>query len=468
MAAQARDSHSTRMGLMAVAALGAAALVAPAPAGAAVTIGQTANANQATCGSDSSRVQVSVSSGASYIAPSNGVIVQWRYPTFAVANQPQPRLKVYDPVGPPASTTSWFLRSHSAVKPTPPQSTLNVYNESPGIPIQAGDHLGMSGIGFGGVSNTSCISAMTTMADLHRYNGGGDPSPPGFNYMLTNDSTFIRLAIAADIEPDADGDLFGDETQDQCPTDPTTQGVCPVNLGLAMVAAPEPVTVGQDITYTLSVTNGSTNPAPNVIVSDAIPSGTTFKSSSTSQGTCAGSTTVGCNLGAIGPSGAATVMIVVTTTAAGTVSNTASVTSGAPDPNPANNSATANSTVNDAGGGGGGGTDTTPPNGTLEGKSKQDVDKLALTVGSDEAAAATGIASANVPGGKKPVTSKPATGSVPANGKLTLKFKFKKKTLRKIKRTIAKGKKPKAMIAVTITDGAGNKTALSKSVKLKD
>ena len=31
----------------------------------------------------------------------------------------------------------------------------------------------------------------------------------------------------ADIEADADKDGFGDETQDQCPTDATTQGPCP-------------------------------------------------------------------------------------------------------------------------------------------------------------------------------------------------------------------------------------------------
>jgi hypothetical protein len=31
------------------------------------------------------------------------------------------------------------------------------------------------------------------------------------------------------VEPDADHDGFGDETQDQCPTDKTTQGPCPAN-----------------------------------------------------------------------------------------------------------------------------------------------------------------------------------------------------------------------------------------------
>ena len=35
-----------------------------------------------------------------------------------------------------------------------------------------------------------------------------------------------QLLVQATIEPDADGDGFGDETQDQCPTQKTTQGPC--------------------------------------------------------------------------------------------------------------------------------------------------------------------------------------------------------------------------------------------------
>jgi hypothetical protein len=115
-----------------------------------------------------------------------------------------------------------------------------------------------------------------------------------------------------------------------------------------------------------------------------------------------------------------------------------------------------------------GGADTTPPSGTLSGKRTQDVDKLALTVGSNEAGSVNGQASVTVPGAKKPVTSKPVSGSVATTGTLKLKFKFKKKSLRKIKKAIAKGKKPKAKINVTITDGAANKSTLNKTVKLMD
>jgi hypothetical protein len=123
------------------------------------------------------------------------------------------------------------------------------------------------------------------------------------------------------------------------------------------------------------------------------------------------------------------------------------------------------------GGGGGGGTgaDTTPPAETLSGKAKQDVDKLALTVSSNEAGTAQGQASVGVPGAKKPVTSKQASAAVQANQPAKLTFKFPKKSLRKIKRAIAKGKHPKATITVTAADGAGNTSPpQAKAVKLRD
>lgn len=116
----------------------------------------------------------------------------------------------------------------------------------------------------------------------------------------------------------------------------------------------------------------------------------------------------------------------------------------------------------------GGGADTTPPSGTLAGKGKQDVDRLKLTVGSNEAAAASGMASVSVRAGKKPMTSKTATSQIRANATAKLKLKFGKKTLNKIKNKLQKGKKPKAQIAVTFTDAAGNKATASKTVKLKD
>jgi hypothetical protein len=52
--------------------------------------------------------------------------------------------------------------------------------------------------------------------------------PPLVDGQGGRDSTKVteELLVQADIEPDADHDGFGDETQDQCPTQATTQGPC--------------------------------------------------------------------------------------------------------------------------------------------------------------------------------------------------------------------------------------------------
>jgi len=79
----------------------------------------------------------------------------------------------------------------------------------------------------------------------------------------------------------------------------------------------------------------------------------TFVSATTSQGILVtppvGSTgTVTANLGTIAPNGTATVTVTVKTTSAGTITNSASVTSDEGDSNTANNTAGAGTTVKDA------------------------------------------------------------------------------------------------------------------------
>ena len=54
------------------------------------------------------------------------------------------------------------------------------------------------------------------------------PPPGGSGDGFECATEYNLLAIAADIEPDADGDGFGDETQDACPTDAASQSPCAV------------------------------------------------------------------------------------------------------------------------------------------------------------------------------------------------------------------------------------------------
>ncbi len=118
------------------------------------------------------------------------------------------------------------------------------------------------------------------------------------------------------------------------------------DVAIAISGSPSSVIIGDNVTYTITVTNNSSNITTNATVTDTLPAGVTFVSSTPSQGTCSGTSTVTCNLGTINNDNSATISLVVTTTAANAaLTNTADVTSDLTDPIPANNTATSNSTV---------------------------------------------------------------------------------------------------------------------------
>src|SRR6266404_3226671 len=106
-------------------------------------------------------------------------------------------------------------------------------------------------------------------------------------------------------------------------------GECPgADMALGMVAQPEPALVGGNLTYTISVTNKGPSTAKSVSVSQALPGSVIFVSSSSSQGGCSFSGgVVSCSLGDMPVFATATINVVVTPTATGVISSSASVTS---------------------------------------------------------------------------------------------------------------------------------------------
>ncbi|TMC76013.1 MAG: DUF11 domain-containing protein [Chloroflexi bacterium] len=114
----------------------------------------------------------------------------------------------------------------------------------------------------------------------------------------------------------------------------------------------DPVTAGNNLTYTLVVNNPGPSDAQSVLVSDPIPANTTFVSLAQNGGpafTCStpavgGTGTVNCSIATLPAGMSVTFTLIVkvdATTADGTVlSNTVTVTSTTTDPVPGNNSAT--------------------------------------------------------------------------------------------------------------------------------
>jgi uncharacterized repeat protein (TIGR01451 family) len=104
-----------------------------------------------------------------------------------------------------------------------------------------------------------------------------------------------------------------------------------------------------NVIYTITVTNNGPTGASNVLVADTLPAGTTFVSTTTTQGSCSGTTTVFCGLGTLTTGSSATITLTIKMPSSpATVANTASVTASENDPNPANNTSTATTGVTSA------------------------------------------------------------------------------------------------------------------------
>ena len=107
--------------------------------------------------------------------------------------------------------------------------------------------------------------------------------------------------------------------------------------------APDPVTAGKPLTYSLVVRNNGPDRINGVTLSDPVPSGTTFASVSSTVGSC--SAAVSCSLGSLDPGAVVGIQIVVTPDAAGSRTNVATVSAvGYTETNPANDSASATTT----------------------------------------------------------------------------------------------------------------------------
>src|SRR5262249_25605287 len=135
-------------------------------------------------------------------------------------------------------------------------------------------------------------------------------------------------------------------TTDPSPTDHSATATTTVNapsavadLAVAIAAAPDPAAVGQEVTYTVTVTNHGADPATGVTLTDTLDSGATFISAS--GGVTPAGRVLTFNLGTLADRGTATVTIVVRATGVAdqSLTNAASVASSVSDPHTNNTTA---------------------------------------------------------------------------------------------------------------------------------
>ena len=111
------------------------------------------------------------------------------------------------------------------------------------------------------------------------------------------------------------------------------------------MTAPESVLINSSLTYSITVTNQSAEPASGVVLTDTLPPTVAFAAVESSQGSCshdASTQVVTCTLDSLAPAATATVTLTVTapaTVGSGTLNNSATVTAAQADKDSANNTA---------------------------------------------------------------------------------------------------------------------------------
>ena len=128
------------------------------------------------------------------------------------------------------------------------------------------------------------------------------------------------------------------------------------DLAITKTSGPNPVIAGNDLTYTITVTNNGPSHATNVLITDCLPSEVRYVSHSTTDGTAShdGSPvdgTVTWNVGSLtsGSSATLTITVVVKSSSTGIIINTATVSGAETDPIIGNNMATQETRISSPG-----------------------------------------------------------------------------------------------------------------------
>jgi hypothetical protein len=145
-------------------------------------------------------------------APIDGVVTRWKV-NSGVEYSVVERLRVLRPTGNPNELQTIGESAEETVS-----KGANAFATR--VPIRAGDRFGVFG----------------TLVDVVFCTGTGNPGDEAGYFVGDGDvgtvatystATEVRIPVVAVIEPDKDGDGYGDETQDRCPRSAATHEECP-------------------------------------------------------------------------------------------------------------------------------------------------------------------------------------------------------------------------------------------------
>ena len=165
--------------------------------------------------------------GASAKAPVGGVLV-----SFAIRmNTPiTGHLRVlHDPSGTGDNVPNHDAMTYASTGPdvsVPGDSAPHSYPVR--LPIAAGDYIGFGPTGAStGVTVYRGASSSSAQGGERIYRDSADGTQPGEAQLSTAQAVSMQGPLAGTIEPDADSDGFGDESQDQCPAQAGSNNGCP-------------------------------------------------------------------------------------------------------------------------------------------------------------------------------------------------------------------------------------------------
>lgn len=196
--------------LSTLAVLSVAALHFVAPAGAATQVGQ--QCDSASSG-PSLLAQLAVDSGDSYTVPTDGVLTRWGSNRTSFGST-----SVLRAVFVRGSGSIWNVEAATGFQVAPANVDATFEARQP---VKAGSVLGISSFNSSNPICSGLSSDNTTIANTSSFDPTSFP---------TLDTTIPgwRAAVWAIVEADADGDGYGDETQDKCPQSAAFQNPCPV------------------------------------------------------------------------------------------------------------------------------------------------------------------------------------------------------------------------------------------------
>jgi hypothetical protein len=199
-------------------AVGLVGLAIPGTVQAATTLGQTApdSASVAVLNGPTLIVQDQVAGPPAYTVPdAGGVITSWSVQGGTTPSYPV-KLKL---VTRDADPTSFTFVGEDTSRPIA-QGALNTFETR--IPVSGGELLGLW---VGTAMETSAAFFDAAPGDNARYGIGPHQEPTiGQSFQTDTPIAEARLNVSAILEPDCDGDGFGDETQDP---DVPLGGPCP-------------------------------------------------------------------------------------------------------------------------------------------------------------------------------------------------------------------------------------------------